>query len=262
MAAHRHFTSKLLMKWRGSDGLQLLNWQSLKLLVLRSQVSSINHHCYWFVVDLWAGAFECAVILQQSCDYHEVTCSGFQAFVITHFHAIVSTLVTGSVESRRDVMWCYHMCGRLAASWLPTLFSYFTDHTELCLLLIKVLCFHAAWNETLLSSFSVFLLPKFVLPIIIYAFWWPFIFLLTLFRKLLEPLRDFTLKVNSSVCDSFIIVFWTWWLRLIVLWTWWWTSFYKRQNLLMCWAIGCFSRSTVFCRVMLWIHHLLVKLKW
>lgn len=55
MAAHRHFTSKLLTKWRGSDGLQPLNWQSLKLRVLQSQVSSINHHCYWLVVGFVGG---------------------------------------------------------------------------------------------------------------------------------------------------------------------------------------------------------------
>lgn len=63
-----------------------------------------------------------------------------------------------------------------------------------------------------------FVLPKIVLVIIIYAFQLHFIFLWTLFHKFLEPHRHITFKINSSVCDGFIIIFWTLWLRPTVLW--------------------------------------------
>lgn len=91
MAAHRHFTLKLLMKWSGSDGLQPLNWRKLKLLVLWSQVSKTNHHCYWHVWwILWLVTFKCVMNIQQTWWYSWTYIQDLKLVVI-HFNAIVLT---------------------------------------------------------------------------------------------------------------------------------------------------------------------------
>lgn len=162
MAAHRHFTSKLLMKWRDSDGLQLLNWQSLKLLVLRSQVSSINHHCYWFVVGFVGRNFR--------------VCSDFTAelwFSRTYMFRILRfrdypfpchCFNLGDWFSRiKDVMWPHGWLAggrQVGFQSSSALVQTTLSSVRLCLLLSEVLCFHAVWNETLLWSFSVFSTSK------------------------------------------------------------------------------------------------------
>ena len=206
MAAHRHFTSKLLMKWRGSDGLQLLNWQSLKLLVLRSQVSSINHHCYWRVVGFVAGN------VQVCSDFTvELWCSWTYMFRISSFRGYpfpCHYFNFGDWYTRIKI-WPHGW----QVGFQPTsaVVQIVLSSVRLCLLL----------SHGMRLSFDhlvYFVLPKIVLVIIIYAFQLHFIFLWTLFHKFLEPHRHITFKINSSVCDGFIIIFWTLWLRPTVLW--------------------------------------------
>jgi hypothetical protein len=124
MAAHRHFTSKLLMKWSGSDGLQLLNWQSLKLLVLRSQVSSINHHCYWLVVGFVGGnVWVCSDFIA------ELRCLWTYMFRILSFRDYPYPCHCFNLGDWFS--WIKMWPHMWLACWLPTLFCYCTDHTEL-----------------------------------------------------------------------------------------------------------------------------------
>lgn len=147
MAAHRHFTSKLLMKWRGSDGLQLLNWQSLKLLVMRSQVSSVNHHCYWCVVGFVGG------IVQVCSDFTvELWCSWTYMFRISSFRGYpfpCHNFNLGDWFSRIKTWPHGWQVGFQPSSAI----------VQIILSSVR-LSYIKWWNETLLWSFSIFSTSK------------------------------------------------------------------------------------------------------
>jgi len=151
MAAHRRFTSKLLMKWRGSDGLQLLNWQSLKQLVLQSQVSNINHHWYWLVV-----GFVCGNVWVCSDFTVELQCSWTYMFRISSFHDYPFPCHCFNLGDW--FIWIKTWPHGWQVGFQPSsaIVQIILSLVRLCLLLSEVLCFHAVWSETFLWSFSVF----------------------------------------------------------------------------------------------------------
>ena len=67
------------------------------------------------------------------------------------------------------------------------------------------------WNETVFNSLISFIIPKSVCILVkkklpcLFCFWGYFILLLMVFYKFLETNGCFTLNMDSSVCDSFII---------------------------------------------------------
>lgn len=155
MAAHRHFTSKLLMKWRGSDGLQLLNWQSLKLLVLQSQVSSVNHHCYWHVVGFVGGNLQVC----SDCTA-ELWCSWTYMFRISSFRDYPFPCHYFNLGDWFSRIKTWPHSWQVGFQPSSAIVQIILSSVRLCLLLSEVFCFHAVWNETILWSFSVFSTSK------------------------------------------------------------------------------------------------------
>lgn len=86
-------------------------------------------------------------------------------FVITHFHAIVSTSVTGSVKSRRD-----HMAGKLASNPILLLYRSYSAPSGCVLYLVKIFVFMLYGMRLSFDHLVYFLLPKIVPAIVICAF--------------------------------------------------------------------------------------------
>lgn len=152
MAAHRHFTSKLLMKWRGSDGLQLLNWQSLKQLVLQSQVSNIKPSLV-----LTCGGFCVWERLSVQWFYSRVAmCMNLHMFRILSFHDYPFPCHCFNVSDW--FIWIKTWPHGWQVGFQPSsaIVQIILSLVRLCLLLSEVLCFHAVWSETFLWLFSVF----------------------------------------------------------------------------------------------------------
>lgn len=123
--------------------------------------------------------------------------SGFWPVVITHFKCCCFHIPWPILIKLDETMWL--------GSQLCPLFCYCADHFQL-----RQACFCALWNETIFQSFNVFYAIETCLYFTINK---PSCFLCLLrlcytftsgISKLSEPNRQFTLNMDSSVCDSFV----------------------------------------------------------